>query len=243
MVVTTFRENPSSEDQALPTRRFGVPGECTAPPKSPWRTSHPAQGLHSPISAGTMPGVLPPSGALVPCAPSPRGPPVFVWRRQAAAAGLGPLAGYCRRIYCIAACAGCSPAHNRLAVAQGSTLRGKEGGIHPAADCRAFAAVSCRIWTLALDTPSPCASLAQEPPGTPAAPSSSPPPDFMAGRFLVGTWAGGHPARSLSPFGGPEGLQSPVAHRCCGGHRGPPRWVRQHKAGAGREPGTASSTN
>lgn len=160
-----------------------------------------------------------------PCAPSPRGPPVFVWRQRAAAAGLGPLAGYCRRIYCIAACAGCSPAHNRLAVAQGSTLRGKEGGIHPAADCRAFAAVSCRIRTLALDTPSPCSSLAEAPRGTHAAPSPSPPPNFMAGMFLVATWAGGHPACSLSPFGGPEGLQSPMAQRCCRGHQGPPRWV------------------
>lgn len=142
-----------------------------------------------------------------PHAPSPRGPPVFVWQQRVAAAGLGPLAGYCRRIYCIAACAGCSPAHNRLAVAQGSTLRGKEGGIHPAADCRAFAAVSCRIWTLALDTPSPCSSLAEIPRGTHAAPSSSPPPNFMAGMVLVATWAGGHPACSLSPFAVPEGTE------------------------------------
>lgn len=181
-------------------------------------------------------------GCPAPCTPSPQGPPVFVWRRRAAAAGLGPLAGYCRRIYCIAACAGCSPAHNRLAVAQGSTLRGKEGGIHPAADCRAFAAVSCRIRTLAPDTPAPCSSLARGPRGAPAAPSSSPPSNSTAGMFLVATRAGGHPACPLSPSGGPEGLRSPMALGCCtGGHRGPPRWV--HKAGAGREPGTASSTN
>lgn len=243
-MVTTFYGKPHTQrTEHLPTRRFQGPGECTAPPKTPWRTSHPAQGLHSPIFAGMAPGVLPPSGALIPCAPSLRGPPGFVWWRRAAAAGLGPLAGYCRRIYCIAACAGCSPAHNRLAVAQGSTLRGKEGGIHPAADCRAFAAVSCRIRTLALDTPSPCSGLAEGPRGTHAAPSLSPPPNFMAGMFLVATWAGGHPACSPFPFGGPEGLRSLMAHRCCGGRRGPPRWVRRHKAGAGREPGSASSTN
>lgn len=174
----------------------------------------------------------------VPCTPSPQGPPVFVWRRRAAAAGLGPLAGYCRRIYCIAACAGCSPAHNRLAVAQGSTLRGKEGGIHPAADCRAFAAVSCRIRTLAPDTPAPCSSLARGPREL-----LQPPPHPL------------HQILQQERFWWPHGLGDtllvPCPHlevrRGCsprwhtGGHRGPPRWV--HKAGAGREPGTASSTN
>ena len=160
MVVTGFRDTtPRSAGQRTehlpsPRREFGGRGGSTehGAAKTPRGTSHLGQGLHPPSFVGTKPGVPATLPRPRPLHPVPRaGPPALSGRRRAAAAGLGPLAGYCRRIYCIAACAGCSPAHNRLAVAQGSTLRGKEGGIHSDADCRAFAAVYCRIRPLAQD--------------------------------------------------------------------------------------------
>lgn len=120
-----------------------VPGEL----RSPLGAASSHLGQHEAAAGAHGPRVSPspsPSGAAA-LRPGPPRAPGFVWEEAAAAAGLGPLAGYCRRIYCIAARAGCSPAHNRLAVAQGSTLRGKEGGTHSDADCRAFAAVYCRI--------------------------------------------------------------------------------------------------
>lgn len=241
MVGTRFRDNPvlggGWRTEHLPGLwrgfggREGPAGHGAA--KTPWGTSHPAQGLRPPSFAGTTPGVP----ATLPCPrpPAPRphaGPPALSGRRRAAAAGLGPLAGYCRRIYCIAACAGCSPAHNRLAVAQGSTLRGKEGGIHSDADCRAFAAVYCRIRPLA-PAPPPPSSHPSPPRGAlrgSCVPSPSPrchPCQILWHGCLLWlrmpTQAVGHPTWPLVPMpGSPEGLRSPTVPRCCLGMLGPP---------------------
>lgn len=259
MVVTGFRDNP--------TLRKAEDGACPWPTAGIWG----ARGIHRARCCQNSPGNFPPwsgvtfsqlrrheaRGACHPPAslsPAPRpraGPPALSGRRRAAAAGLGPLAGYCRRIYCIAACAGCSPAHNRLAVAQGSTLRGKEGGIHSDADCRAFAAVYCRIRPLARDPQiiplQPWQKGFEGLTRPLPIPALSPPPNFMAWTFAMaaGAHAGWGTSR-LSPVPipeGPEGLRSPTVPGCCWGRRGPPCRVRRHKAGAGRKPGTASSTN
>lgn len=174
--------------------------------------------------------------------PGPPRAPGFVWEEAAAAAGLGPLAGYCRRIYCIAARAGCSPAHNRLAVAQGSTLRGKEGGTHSDADCRAFAAVYCRIRPPG--PPPPRSQLCQERgrrgPTRPP-PTSPPPPNPMHPRHIP-TGCPRCPCPSPVPSEGvcvgSGGAAVPqVPPMCCWGRRAPPllgataqSWCR---AGAG----------
>lgn len=196
-----------------------------------------ATGAHGPrVSPSPSP-----SGAAA-LRPGPPRAPGFVWEEAAAAAGLGPLAGYCRRIYCIAARAGCSPAHNRLAVAQGSTLRGKEGGTHSDADCRAFAAVYCRIRPPG--PPPPRSQLCQERgrrgPTRPP-PASPPPPNPMHPRRIP-TGCPRCPCPSPVPSEGvcrgSGGAAVPqVPPMCCWGRRAPPllgataqSWCR---AGAG----------
>lgn len=134
-------------------------------------------------------------------APHPRaGPPALSGSQRAAAAGLGPLAGYCRRIYCIAACAGCSPAHNRLAVAQGSTLRGKVGfrRMQIAGHLLQYTAgAGCSLRT----PPSPCSSPGRGALRGSCVPSSSPRQRLRrmswrgcSLRLWVPRWPGGHHA-------------------------------------------------
>lgn len=239
MLVTGFRANPRAQGRRRTELArgghvgWGTRGDprSTALPKFSWgnfppRAATPFSWLHQHEVRGPRHPVASPSPA-----PRPRtGPPALSGRRRAAAAGLGPLAGYCRRIYCIAACAGCSPAHNRLAVAQGSTLRGKEGGIQADADCRAFAAVYCRSRPLAPDPPIALLQPRQrgfEGLTRPLLDSvPAPLPSVVAGMFATaaGAQAGWGTPRLFPIPVGPEALRSQMAPGCCWGHRGPPCW-------------------
>lgn len=185
----------------------------------------------APCSGGSIEAEGPrhPPTSLSP-APRPAGPPRLCLAGGAAAAGLGPLTGYCSRIYCIAARAGCSPAHNRFAVAQGSTLRGKERkvGFRQLQICRAFAAVYCRILPPTLGPPvaprQPCHRGFQ---GVQASPPHPHTPILWCGcllRLQVPMQAGGHPTCLPSPFwGGSKGAVVPNDTWVLWGHPpGPP---------------------